>query len=345
MVPSHIIPVAYALLVGCGAASSSARPSPSDTGPDTTRIAQYVVHAFTDNKGTLWFGTMGHGVAHVADGRLTFHSPADGAGGDVVSSIAQDRYGDMWFAGHEGTGLVRYDGNVFSQQWSEESAVNTDRDGNVWAATAREVLRHDGEHFVPFPLPIDRAAITVYAIRPGRASLALHDSKGDFWFRTDGAGLLKYDGKDFTHYTKEDGLCSNSVNDVVEDDDGRIWVICMQAFQPGMTDDGGLCRLDGERFTGFPELHGLHHNDLYTLFKDSKGAIWVGATGTGVYRFDGTDFTLYDRTDRPDLNAGFGLQGMTEAADGTLWCGFSGGLFRFDGKGFVHVGRNGPWKR
>jgi hypothetical protein len=30
---------------------------------------------------------------------------------------------------------------------------------------------------------------------------------------------------------------------------------------------------------------------------------------------------------------------MTEDRRGTLWFGFSGGLFRFDGKGLVHVGR------
>lgn len=325
---------------------------PVAAAPDTTRIAQYVVDAFTDNTGALWFGTMGHGAAHVADGMLTFHSPANGAGGDVVSSIAQDKHGDMWFAGHEGTGLVQYDGQTFTQLWAAESGVRTDRDGNVWAATTKEVLRHDGGRFVPFPLPIDQAAIEVYAIRPGSASLALHDSKGNYWFRTDGAGLYKYDGNGFTHYTKDDGLCSNSVNDVVEDDGGRIWVICMQAYQPTMTGDGGLCRLDGDRFMAFPEQRGLHHNDLYTLFKDSNGNIWIGATGVGVYKFDGSDFTLFDRTDRQDLNGSFGLQGMTEAPDGMLWCGFSGGLFRFDptaspaanGAGFVHVPRGGPWK-
>ena len=315
----------------------------NDVGPDDP-IAQYVVTAFTDSRGGLWFGTIGKGVAHPAGGQLTFLSPADGKGGDVVSSIAEDTNGHCWFAGHEGTGLVRYDGSSFHQYWADETSVSTDRAGTVWAGTDRQVFRSDGPGFIPFPLPIDHDTIHTYAIKPGRASLALQDSKGDLWFRTDGAGLIKYDGATFRTYTKADGLCSNSVNDVVEDDDGRIWVIGMQAYQPAMTHDGGLCRLDGDHFITFPEIPGLHANDLYTIFKDRSGDLWIGATGVGVYRFRDEHFTLFDRTDRPDLNASFGLQGMTQADNGTLWCGFSGGLFRFDGDGFVHVGRNGPWE-
>ena len=142
------------------------------------------------------------------------------------------------------------------------------------------------------------------------------------------------------------------VNGIVEDDQGRLWIICMQGYQPKMTHDGGLCRLEDPtvataeeaRFTTFPDTEGLHHNDLYTLFKDSGGAIWIGATGRGAYRYQDGEFTLFDRTDRPDLNASFGLQGMAEDAQGRLWCGFSGGLFRLDEGTFKHMPREGPWE-
>ncbi|MCB9170249.1 MAG: hypothetical protein H6597_04565 [Flavobacteriales bacterium] len=350
----HLLVVPGLLLTSCGGPiAGTTSTSPTDqvplsefrADPDTIgQLAQYVVCAFTDSRGVRWFGTMGHGVARYDGKTLTYLHPADGRGGDVVSSIAEDKAGHLWFAGHDGTGVVRYDGTHFTQLWEEESGVSSDGAGHIWASTASEVFRNDGDRLVPFALPIDRAAITSYSIVPGRASLALKDSNGNLWFRTDGHGLLKYDGTDFTHYTKENGLCSNSVNQVVEDDQGRIWVICMQAYQPMMTNDGGLCRLDGDGFTTFPDVEGLHNNDLYTLFKDRDGDLWIGATGVGVYRYDGSSFTLFAATDRPDLNGGFGLQDMTQDRNGTLWCAFSGGLFRFDGRGFVNVMRNGPWE-
>lgn len=307
------------------------------------QLAEYVVDCFLDSQGDLWFGTMGHGVAHYHGDSLTFLSPANGKGGNVVSSIAEDNKGNMWFAGHEGTGLCHYNGTTFNQLWIAESSVRADHEGNIWASKSGNVFRHDGRTLVPFAMPFDRDTITIYAIHPGHAAFKLKDSKGNWWFGTDGAGAYKYDGTTFTHFTKQDGLCSNTVNDIVEDDRGRIWFICMQAYQPEMTGDGGLCVWDGEAFTAFIDVEGLHHNDLYTLFKDRSGHLWIGATGVGVYRYDCTVFTLFDRTDRPDLNGSFGLQGMAEDANGTLWCGFSGGLFRFDDSTFVNVTRSVPW--
>ncbi|MCB9185010.1 MAG: hypothetical protein H6591_13965 [Flavobacteriales bacterium] len=335
-------------------------PQPEPVQPlGGTPVAEYVVTAFTDSQGRLWFGTIGHGVAVLDPSDATepfrYLSPANGAGGNVVSSIAEDAEGNLWFAGHDGTGVVRMDDTGFHQLWSDESGVASDGKGGIWASTRSGVFRWNGERMEPFAVPVDRKRIERYAIAPGRVNLCLVDSRGRHWFRTDGYGLLRYDpaaAEPFTRFGKEHGLCSNSVNEVVEDGQGRIWILCMQTYQPDMTGDGGLCRMedpgvasaDKARFVLFTDQVGLHHNDLYTLFKDSRGALWIGATGTGVYRFADDRFTLYNQTDRPDLNGRFGLQGMTEDQRGRLWCGFSGGLFRLDGERFVHMPREGPWE-
>jgi hypothetical protein len=54
--------------------------------------------------------------------------------------------------------------------------------------------------------------------------------------------------------------------------------------------------------------------------------------------------TLYNQTDRPDLNGNFGLQAMMQDSRGRYWMGFSGGLFTLDGDRLVHVPRGGPWE-
>lgn len=46
---------------------------------------------------------------------------------------------------------------------------------------------------------------------------------------------------------------------------------------------------------------------------------------------------------RPDLTKYFAIQAFVEDRHGTLWFGFSGGLFRFYGNAFVNVTRGGPW--
>lgn len=48
------------------------------------------------------------------------------------------------------------------------------------------------------------------------------DSQKFLWFTSD-AGVVKYDGSDFTSYRKKDGLSSNDVVRIKEDYKGRIW--------------------------------------------------------------------------------------------------------------------------
>ena len=321
---------------------------------DTDRIAQYVVEIFQDSDGNLWFGTVNRGVARFDGKSLRYFTKKDGLPNATVPSIAEDQAGNIWFGTHRG--VARFDGDSFESIDLEASgsrleagplasvSVHADRKGNIWASLGRKVFRFSGTAFVEFKLPIDLAKSSTFAIAAGRASLSLEDSQGNLWFATDGFGAFKYDGKSFAQFTKRDGLCSNNVNRIVEDDDGNIWFACMQSYQPAMTGDGGVCRYDGTTFTKFPDVKGLSKNDIYTIYKTANGDIWIGATGVGAYRFDGTEFKLYSKTNRPHWTRHFGLQSMLEDRNGTLWFGFSGGLFRFDGRTFFNVTKKGPWE-
>lgn len=341
--------IACVVLVGaCSGPQAPTAPVPAappiEAAAANEPIAEYVVAAFTDSKGVLWFGTMGKGVARYDGERLTYLSPAGGEGENVVASIAEDRRGDLWFAGHQGTGLCKYDGSSFTRLWEDETRVTVDRQGTIWAGTQRGVFRQDGERFSEFMVPLGDEAAPAYTITAGRVAMELEDSRGNLWFRTDGFGVVRFDGGEFTRLRKQDGLCSDTVWSIVEDQQGGVWLSCVQAFTPQATGDGGLVRYDGTRFIAFPEVKGLHGNDIYTLEVDRAGDLWIGATGVGVYRHHAGAFTLFDRTDRPEQNGRFGLQALTQDRGGTLWFGFSGGLFRLEGEGFVHVGARGPWR-
>lgn len=45
-------------------------------------------------------------------------------------------------------------------------------------------------------------------------------------------------------------------------------------------------------FTQFPEIKGLAANDIYSLYTTKAGAIWIGATSVGAYRYDRFDARL-----------------------------------------------------
>lgn len=133
------------------------------------------------------------------------------------------------------------------------------------------------------------------------------------------------------------------VVDCFEDKKGNIWFGCLSSDHPEYVDEGGLIRCDGANSTQFPEVKGLAANDIYSLYTTKAGEIWIGATGVGAYRYDGNLFTLFDKTDRKFWTRHFGVQSIMEDRKGTMWFGFSGGLFRFNGRSFVNVTKKGQW--
>src|SRR5690606_40039143 len=68
-------------------------------------------------------------------------------------------------------------------------------------------------------------------------------------------------------------------------------------------------------------------NEVVTdIFEDSEGNIWLSSDGSGIFKFTGNVFTLYERTG--DLAAS-NIMAITQQSDGTLY--FSGsnrGFFR-----------------
>ncbi len=69
--------------------------------------------------------------------------------------------------------------------------------------------------------------------------------------------------------------------------------------------------------------------NIHCGLADRTGNLWFGATGEGVYRFDGKQFIQFTTRDGLADNT---VWCMAEDKAGILWIGTEGGLSRFDGK-------------
>jgi two-component sensor histidine kinase len=69
----------------------------------------------------------------------------------------------------------------------------------------------------------------------------------------------------FTQFNTNNGLPSNTIYDITQDENGFIWIAT----------DYGLSKFDGLTFKNFTIKDGLPDNEILTLFKDSKQRIWV----------------------------------------------------------------------
>jgi signal transduction histidine kinase/ligand-binding sensor domain-containing protein len=80
------------------------------------------------------------------------------------------------------------------------------------------------------------------------------------------------------------------------------------------------------------EKNGLPQNEVFAITQTSDGYLWLG-TPSGLTRFDGTDFKLYEDKDIPGLN-GSKIVKLFEDSHGGLWIGT-------EAAGVLLVGRQG----
>src|SRR5215213_5132908 len=77
--------------------------------------------------------------------------------------------------------------------------------------------------------------------------------------------------------------------------------------------------------------NGLPQNTVPAVAQTGEGYLWV-ATEEGLARFDGTNFTVFDKQNTPQLTNN-DIRALASDDRGGLWLGASGGLLRLaDGK-------------
>src|SRR5579872_7435592 len=82
---------------------------------------------------------------------------------------------------------------------------------------------------------------------------------------------------------------------------------------------------------------GLPQNSIQTIRQTRDGYLWIG-TELGLARFDGTQFTVFDNKNAPQLRSSY-IKTLLAGRDGSLWIGTRPGLTQLkDGK-FTAYGR------
>ncbi len=93
----------------------------------------------------------------------------------------------------------------------------------------------------------------------------------------------------------------------------------------------------------FGTKQGLASAEIYTLFQDNIGYLWLG-TRIGVSRFDGNQFTNYNGSKQIRFGKVFGI---TQDSENDIWIGAENGLFYYHADSITQVPLNkdfpDPW--
>lgn len=325
------------------------------------QIGEFVRRIFQDSQGNFWFGTNKYGVCRYDGISYRYFSVSEGMAGAQITGILEDAEGNLWFSTNGG--VSKYDPVADKAEETAFTSYTTkhglsdnyvwslfqDSRGIIWAGTNRGLCQFRGTQFLPltasltgagasacgsgftaFPLPQADVKNPQSRFSPSLVRSIMEDKNGNLWFGTDGVGVCIYDGQTFRHLTTRDGLCDNNIVCIIEDKNGNIWLSSMF---------GGLSRYDGHSFTNYNvENNAIRDNEVWTIYEDTSGDIWFCAEGFGVYRISGNEIDNFSKTEGLPIEA---VQSIFQDRRGFYWIGGYDGLYRYDGKFFTNVTREG----
>lgn len=297
--------------------------------------------------GALWILT-GNGVLYLSSPKaelkrfLPDHSEVDGLPAKVLRNSLIDRSGIMWI-GMGNFGLLRVNEQRSQFEYINKtvkngglaviaSSISRFKNGNYLVATSMDLYECDSllQRFNLINITTknkDKAVSYVVKI----------DTQGIAWIGTWGQGLFRYDPliKKFTQFVNEPkdslSISANFILSLCVDRRGNLWI---------GTRGGGLCGLDSKtgKFHRYPYIVNLgsqpkngelDDDDVYSIYEDRGGILWVGTKDGGLNRWDQKigRFTSYF-ADEKGLNS---ITALCEDWLGRMWVGtYFGGLFLFD---------------
>jgi signal transduction histidine kinase/ligand-binding sensor domain-containing protein len=153
-------------------------------------------------------------------------------------------------------------------------------------------------------------------------SSMIEDKAGNIWFGTEGAGVTKFDGRNFTQFTAENGLSHNNVMSILEDNNNNIWF----GYYDGLFD-----KYDGQNITKYQLPEG-NRDLVQSINEDNDGNIWFNSN-IGVIKYDGVSFFQYSYKQGLQLGT---ILSIINDKNGNLWFAGLGGIAKFDGTSFYH---------
>jgi signal transduction histidine kinase/ligand-binding sensor domain-containing protein len=261
--------------------------------------------------GTLWVGTRS-GLASWKNGKLTQYAELAGL---VINALVEDDEGSIW-AGTDGPpdGKLCEIRNGSIRCHPEMAGVTVgvfglheDREGNLWVGLNMGVWR-----WKPGP-PV---FYTVPGLPGGRMQGMVDSDDGALLIATTGAIMRLANGKAEVvqrYPTAKEGF---RFLRMLRDRDGGLWV------GPA---GRGILHIHQGRTDVFSQSDGLSGDEIYDLFEDIEGSIWVG-TVNGLDRFRELPVVTYSTNQGLSGTSG----GILAAREGGVWCATLDGLNRLN---------------
>ncbi len=315
------------------------------------KIRQNLYRLFIDRFDNLWVGSLKSGVSRIEpdSNRLTqySHDPAQAhsIGGGMVWDMMEDAAGALWLSTRDGT-LLRY--NKWQDRFDRFTprrhsrhhlsgpvvSLFLDRAGDLWLGTYNSRINRLSERLPPFrTLDFPETDQS----KASNAITALEQSRDGTVWMAGPAGLAWLPLSEEERPPEATGWKTPSaIHALAADARDRLW---LGTVSHGVLLARGQC---GERAAGhscdakpaLEPLPGLENTQIWELYEDRQGAMWIGTQREGLFRYDPVDAGLVQYLPDPGKRATTlshpHVWDILEDQRGRFWIGTQHGLNLFD---------------
>ena len=261
-----------------------------------------------DSKGKIWITTFGLGVicydplSNQIKSLKRIKNDPNSLSNNYTHIVYESKDGIIWIGTGAG-GLNKYSPStetftVYKNIPSDTNSLSSnqivticeDNKGFLWLGTLNEGLNK----FNPGSGQAKRYlhnANDLSSISSNRIHSIFFDSKGDLWIGTFGGGLNKWisDNDSFKQITVNDGLPSNTIQKILEDNLGNLW----------LSTENGISRFNPENMEikNYDVNDGLQGNSFFRnagFLNPTTGEIYFGSTN-GLSILNPSNIKLNDR--------------------------------------------------
>ncbi len=286
-----------------------------------------------DHQGTMWIGSYFGGISiyNRENDVYTFHRQLFANPRlSVISCMTDNGQGDLWM-GTEGTGLIRYNpargtireyGEGMLSSGSIKSLWLDKRHGVLWVGTLLGGLNR---------LDIATGKVQVFRSQPGNPNSLPNNNirriipygEGELLLATH-RGVVLFDVAT-SRCTKLSAEASGKyISDMMLDSQGNCWVAASEGvvrhnMKSGRSEEY-FCELDSP----------LGPNHILVFFADSRGRIWLGSSGGGLFRYEpeSNSFTSINSSNSGLINDY--ILDIKESEAGYLLLATNKGFVRYD---------------
>jgi ligand-binding sensor domain-containing protein/signal transduction histidine kinase len=232
----------------------------------------------------------------------------------AITALCENATGALWI-GTEDRGIFCWQDGQLQHYGSREgllddnvTSLTLDSASHLWIGTKRGANRREGDRFAAFTTADGLPDNSVSSVRAARSGTVLITTAG---------GICRFaDGRvnRFQFPTLGDQERQEEFLDAYEDRQGNLWGFCATY----------VCNLaeGGKRINYFPGEKSARTR-IWSLWEGHGGRLWIGASGRGVFYFDGTKFQpVTPNEGRWPLD----VRTICEDHEGNLWLGISDGI-------------------